>query len=472
MKVLTIFLLVLLAVPVEACFILIGKRNGCVLVGNNEDWDQSDAKYWIEHPRPGKGEKYSTLFFGFKGEFTTAQGGVNEKGLFFDATAVPVLTLTEAAKAGKEKAIHPIFKNILKQCATVEEAARILEGVYIPFIKKVQVVLVDATGAYLVVNVNGIAERGMVSDTYRIITNFHVSDRRHFCYRYDSAEARLEKHFDNTVEEFKGLLDLNHQNFPGATVYSTVFNLTEGRAHVFYNHQFDNPITIDLQQEIAGKSKQFTYLEEKFRKRMIAALIREHKKKGAEGALRFFRAEKGNANSPYEVDAGQLADLTTRLINQQHFADAVPVARENVKWYPSSDLAHEQLGKALLYTGQRETAIEEYTKALSINPNNRWARRVLQQYGSPPRGRIKFTLDGHPNAFLVTLCGEFNEWQDLQNIAFRNEAGQWECGLDLPAGQYKYRFMVDGIFIDDPKRPPTVELQKDFWVSVITVGDP
>lgn len=457
--------LLLIAFSSEACFIIVGRKNGRVLVGNNEDWYQSDAKYWVERPRPGKGEKYAALFFGFKGEFKTAQGGFNEQGLFFDATAVPRLELSDSAKSGRKKAIHPIFKNILKTCATVAEAEQVLNRYYIPFIKKVQVILADATGAYLVLNVNGIAERGALLEGYRIITNFHADAKRHFCYRYDSAESRLGKQFENSLEGMATILSLSHQEFPGATVYSNVYDLTKASATIFYNHRFDRSVTATFNQP----TDKTVYLEQAFPRRMIGVLLKSYKRKGAGGAIAAFRSEQKNPKTLYQCDAEQLSDLTTWLLNRSRFEDAYLVAKENAELFPESDRAHDQFGKSLMYSLRIEEAKAEYARALALNPNNRWAKSVLGQFEGSPSGNATLVLRGHEKATLVSAAGEFNEWQALQNICFKNASGQWECKLKLPAGRYAYRFVVDGRFIDDPLNPPVREVEKGFLASELQV---
>lgn len=449
----------------EACFIMITRKDGRVLVGNNEDWYHSDAKYWMESPKAGKSEKYKAIFFGFKGEFTTAQGGMNERGLFFDATAVPQLVVSDSAKIGRKKAIHPIFKIILKKCATVEEAVIELQHYYIPFIRKVQIIMADANGDYLVMNVNGIAEKGHLEDGYRLITNFHSTDKNHFCYRYDSAENRLRNRFEGSPGQVIEILSLSHQEFPGATVYSNVYDLTRASVTTYYNHRFGEGISADFHQEL----KKPEYLEEHFRQRMIEELIHEYEKRGVNGALNFFDLERNKPESKYICDAEQLSDLTTRLLNRGKFPDALSVARRNVQLFPESDRANEQLGKALFYNRQIQSGLSAYRQALLLNPGNRWATAITSQFSQEPAGNVLLKLNGFPTATLVNVAGNFNEWQSLQNICFKNVAGEWECRLDLPPGRYFYRFLVDGKWIDDPFRAPVLEIEKGFFVSEFVV---
>ena len=117
MKYTVIFLCLLLGIfETKACTIIIGYKNGQVLVGNNEDWYQSDAKYWFERPEDS-GEQYAVCLFGFEGEGRFAQGGMNEAGLMFDGTAVSRIEIDrEKVREEKRKAAPvQLFKNILKR---------------------------------------------------------------------------------------------------------------------------------------------------------------------------------------------------------------------------------------------------------------------------------------------------------------------------------------------------------------------
>lgn len=62
-----------------ACTIFTLSSNGKVLVGNNEDWTDQDSWIWF---LPGKESEYGMVLTGFGNAY--AQGGMNEKGLFFD----------------------------------------------------------------------------------------------------------------------------------------------------------------------------------------------------------------------------------------------------------------------------------------------------------------------------------------------------------------------------------------------------
>jgi 1,4-alpha-glucan branching enzyme len=65
------------------------------------------------------------------------------------------------------------------------------------------------------------------------------------------------------------------------------------------------------------------------------------------------------------------------------------------------------------------------------------------------RTGVLFTLD-RPEAEIVYLCGDFNEWSPRSLRMFRRgPSGPWERRVPLEPGRYQYKFMVDGEWIHD-----------------------
>jgi len=63
-----------------------------------------------------------------------------------------------------------------------------------------------------------------------------------------------------------------------------------------------------------------------------------------------------------------------------------------------------------------------------------------------------FKLGGFENAKQVVLSGSFNGWK--QDELFMNKtSGGWELPYTLGAGNYEYKFIVDGKWITDPGNP-------------------
>lgn len=470
MKYTALFLCLLLGIfETKACTIIIGYKNGKVLVGNNEDWYHSDAKYWFEVPED-RGEQYAACFFGFEGEGRFAQGGMNEAGLMFDGTAVSRIEIDrDRVREQKRKAAPAqLFKNILKRCRTIEEAEAMINPLFIPYIRSAQVVIVDANAGYLVVKANGVAQKGHLSEgEFKIITNFHLEDlesRNYTCYRYDLAHSKLDAQFENTIPEFEGLLSGVHQEYPGATVYSNIFDLTAATCALYYNAVFEEKITLDFRGSL---SEDPVLLEEGlFKKRMIEALIKTYKKGGAAKAAEFFTAERNrSAGSAYQADAQQLIDLAEYLYREGEVGDYQFILNYANSTFPQDERVELALGKSCLRTGKIDRALEAFARTLEINPENYWADRLLKAYSDQTECAMEFTLKGYEDASSVLLYGNFNEWRGFDN-ACRLVDGTWTTCVDTREKDLQYRFKVDGEWVEDPANPSSQRLRNGLKFSV------
>ncbi len=56
-----------------------------------------------------------------------------------------------------------------------------------------------------------------------------------------------------------------------------------------------------------------------------------------------------------------------------------------------------------------------------------------------------------PDARTVAVAGSFNDWNPQANPLEHATDGEWSIRLMLRSGQYEYRFVVDGVWADDPK---------------------
>jgi hypothetical protein len=65
---------------------------------------------------------------------------------------------------------------------------------------------------------------------------------------------------------------------------------------------------------------------------------------------------------------------------------------------------------------------------------------------------VNFKLEGYPNAKNVSIAGDFNNWRP-NAIKLYHLAGGWDVAITLPAGNYHYKFIVDGEWMIDQKNP-------------------
>ncbi|HVM59355.1 MAG TPA: protein kinase [Verrucomicrobiae bacterium] len=63
---------------------------------------------------------------------------------------------------------------------------------------------------------------------------------------------------------------------------------------------------------------------------------------------------------------------------------------------------------------------------------------------------VEFTVSA-PSAHIVSLAGVFNKWSPTANAMHKRADGTWVDSVQLTAGHYPYKFIVDGKWILDPE---------------------
>lgn len=97
---------------------------------------------------------------------------------------------------------------------------------------------------------------------------------------------------------------------------------------------------------------------------------------------------------------------------------------------------------------------------------------VLVKKMPPPApsltGNTTFTLAGHTDAEAVAIYGSFNDWIQTKNYCAREGDG-WVCHVDLAPGKYTYKFLIDGIGLNDPTNSATENDGNGHSDSVIVI---
>jgi enterochelin esterase-like enzyme len=97
---------------------------------------------------------------------------------------------------------------------------------------------------------------------------------------------------------------------------------------------------------------------------------------------------------------------------------------------------------------------------------------VLVKKMPPPvpslTGNTTFTLAGHTDAEAVAIYGSFNDWIQTKNYCLKQADG-WVCHVDLALGKYTYKFLVDGIGLNDPANSATEDDGSGHADSVIVI---
>ncbi len=86
-----------------------------------------------------------------------------------------------------------------------------------------------------------------------------------------------------------------------------------------------------------------------------------------------------------------------------------------------------------------------------------------------PKGNVRFRLRGYENAENVILAGSFNKWNEGLFKLYKIENG-WELLLQMTPGDYQYRFIVDGQWMEDPSNPDRIPNEFGEYNSHINIG--
>ena len=74
-----------------------------------------------------------------------------------------------------------------------------------------------------------------------------------------------------------------------------------------------------------------------------------------------------------------------------------------------------------------------------------------------------------PEATYVSVAGKFNHWNPSATPLRNTGLGAWGVRLMLRSGQYEYRFVVDGLWVEDPEAMQRVANPHGTYNSVLTV---
>jgi 1,4-alpha-glucan branching enzyme len=66
------------------------------------------------------------------------------------------------------------------------------------------------------------------------------------------------------------------------------------------------------------------------------------------------------------------------------------------------------------------------------------------------RQKVVFTYHA-PEAQSVSLAGDFTAWTEKPVNLKKLKSGTWKATLPLETGRYEYRYVVDGLWCDDPE---------------------
>jgi hypothetical protein len=237
---------VLLQPSAPPCTVFLAARGGVVLAGNNEDYTDKNTKIWFH---PAAEHSFGRVYFGFGNGFP--QGGMNDRGLFFDGLALE--TEIEAAP-GRERFEGNLIDQAMRECSTVAQVVALFERYDFPPLAHGQLFVGDASGDAAILERRAIIRK---SDPDLVATNFNqslVPPEKATCPRYRKAHELLAAAPELTVDVMHDVLDAVHQS---STVYSNVYDLVHRDVVLFIEHDFASAVQFNLDEELKKGEREF-----------------------------------------------------------------------------------------------------------------------------------------------------------------------------------------------------------------------
>ena len=229
-------------------------RDGKIYAGNNEDYNNPNTKMWII---PGDHENYGRIYFGLDDYYP--QGGINEKGLFFDGFATQPLPVNRSEKKLNYTTaffFNTIQNEILSTCSNVDEVVSFLNKYNLDFLERAILFFGDAHGNSIIVEGDSILRK---DKDFQVTTNFYQSQTKEVaCRRFKTATDMLSSNKKISVDYCRDILDFTHVEDQNSTLYSQVYDIKNMKIHIYNFHNYDECVIIDIKEEL---EKGLTYYD-------------------------------------------------------------------------------------------------------------------------------------------------------------------------------------------------------------------
>ena len=244
----------------SGCTVFTISKGEQVFFGGNDDYIHPDSYYWVD---PGDDQNYGAIWIG---QPDNVQQGVNEQGLAYDANGLPRMDAnphSERIPVAGGYTSYPI--QVLHECATVEEVITWVNSHQWHSYMHDQMHFADATGDAVIISAGTDGEvvftRKTPGDGFLVSTNFNVAHPAngygHPCWRYDRAQELLTQLVNEagqlTAKEVTNVLDAVHLDGGASwTISSLLADLPNGVVYLYFFHQFDRPVVLNVEEEIAN----------------------------------------------------------------------------------------------------------------------------------------------------------------------------------------------------------------------------
>jgi len=226
----------------HSCTAFLVTDGDVVLAGNNEDSVNPQTKVWFV---PADDGQFGRVYFGFD---LNQEGGMNERGLFFDGFA----TAPRKVVRSTDKPVFTglLIDKVMAECATVEEVLAVFEKYNLEFLERGMLIFGDATGDSAIIEGDDVVRK---QGRFQVSTNFYQSQTpagQEPCERYRIAVKMLEEADEVSVPLCRRILSAVHFEHGSHTLYSNIYDLLRRRVYLYHFHNFENVVVFDLVEEL------------------------------------------------------------------------------------------------------------------------------------------------------------------------------------------------------------------------------
>lgn len=215
-------------------------QHGKTLMGNNEDSWRQTAHIRFE---PATNGRFGVAYVGYA-EKQHAEGGINEHGLAYDAFTMPYNPDLPARDPNKPDFGYAHLHEIVQRYKTVDEVYAFLQTLNLhvlngsPLFNGSMIFFVDSTGRYLVAEAHALT---LGDDPHFLIANFSIANTKDLSTvkmaRYCRGAELVKQGVDTSLAFCTALSDtmsVNRAKMGDGTLYTNVFDLTEGKIHLYF----------------------------------------------------------------------------------------------------------------------------------------------------------------------------------------------------------------------------------------------
>ncbi|HNP23824.1 MAG TPA: serine hydrolase [Panacibacter sp.] len=167
----------------------------------------------------------------------------------------------------------------------------------------------------------------------------------------------------------------------------------------------------------------------------------------------------------------QIVGIASRYTELGYYDKSLELLKMNLDNFPLSAPTYRALGETYMRMGDAVKSAAAWQQAFALDKQYDYPQKLAARLlnNAEPRDttnkKITLRFADYINAHFVTVAGSFNNWNNaIQPMHWVN--GAWETTLQLAHGTYRYKFVVDGVWLPDPKNP---NLNKDSFDSILEV---